>query len=101
MAERDSAIAVYIMANARNGTLYIGVTSGLEQRVSQHKQGAFDGFSKHYGCTRLVWFVPFGEMDAAIRREKALKHWVRDWKLKLIETANPDWRDLSEDWWAE
>jgi putative endonuclease len=99
MVGRDSAI--YIMAGGRNGTLYIGVTSELEQRVSQHKRGAFAGFSKHYGCTRLVWFEAFGAMEAAIRREKALKGWNRDWKLKPIEAANPDGRDLSDGWWAE
>ena len=101
MVGRDSAIAVYIMASGRNGTLYVGVTSELEQRVSQHKRGTFDGFSKHYTCTRLVWFEAFGEMEAAIRRERALKRWNRDWKLALIESANPDWRDLSDGWWIE
>jgi putative endonuclease len=89
------------MASGDNGTLYIGVTSALEQRASQHEQGSFEGFSKHYGCTRLVWFERFGEMGPAIRREKALKRWNRDRKLKLINDTNPDWRDLSEDWRGE
>jgi putative endonuclease len=96
MVSRDSAIAVYVMASGDNGTLYVGVTSALEQRVSQHKQGSFEGFSKRYGCTRLVWFEMFGATEPAIRREKALKRWNPAWKLKLINEANPDWCDLSD-----
>ena len=101
MVGRNPQIAVYIMASGRNGTLYLGVTSELEQRVSQHKQGLIPGFSKRYGCKRLVWYEPHEDMTAAIAREKLLKHWLRDWKLKLIEDLNPDWRDLSDGWWAE
>jgi len=93
-------IAVYIMANGRNGAIYIGVTSDLETRVHQHKTGAYSGHSKTKGCTRLVWFETYALMTDAIRREKRLKHWLRDWKLKLIEDANPDWKDLAADWWG-
>lgn len=98
MVGTDSWIAVYIMASARNGTLYTGVTSALETRVRQHKLGVFEGFSKDYGCKTLVWYEPHETMPEAIRREKLIKRWRRDWKLALIEAENPDWRDLSEEW---
>ena len=90
--------AVYIMASGRNGTLYIGVTSDLMARIVQHREGMFDGFSKRYGVNRLVWFAMADTMDAAITREKQLKVWKRSWKITLIETDNPTWRDLAEDW---
>ena len=90
--------AVYIMASGRNGTLYIGLTSGLMARIVQHREGMFDGFSKRYGVNRLVWFAMADTMDAAITREKQLKVWKRSWKITLIETDNPTWRDLAEDW---
>ena len=89
--------AVYIMASGRNGTLYIGVTSDLMARIVQHREGMFDGFSKRYGVNRLVWFAMADTMDAAITREKHLKVWKRSWKITLIETDNPTWRDLAED----
>ncbi len=100
MVARFASIAVYIVASGRNGTLYIGVTSELQRRIGEHKTGAYPGFSKTYGCTRLVWYEPHGDMRAAIQREKNLKRWNRSWKLKLIEDLNPDWRDLSEGWWG-
>ena len=90
--------AVYIMASGRNGTLYIGVTSDLMARIVQHREGMFDGFSKRYGVNRLVWFAMADTMDAAITREKQLKVWKRSWQITLIETDNPTWRDLAEDW---
>jgi putative endonuclease len=85
------------MASGRNGTLYTGMTANLEARVWKHRTGVFEGFSKTYACTRLVWFERFGLVVQAIRREKRIKEWKRDWKLKLIEAANPDWRDLAAD----
>lgn len=100
MAQYD-LIATYIMASGRNGALYTGVTSYLEARVSQHKHGEFEGFSKDHGCRMLVWFETFGEMRAAIARERAIKHWLRAWKLALIEASNPEWRDLSDGWYGE
>ena len=87
---------VYMMASARNGTLYIGVTSDLPGRVWQHKEGTADGFTKKYGCQMLVWFEEFGEIELAIRREKQMKEWKRLWKLRVIEEKNPDWDDLYE-----
>ena len=94
-----ATIATYIMASGRNGTLYLGVTSDLRARVSQHKQGLMEGFSKKYGCKNLVWYEAFDLLTNAIRREKAMKHWVRAWKLQLIEESNPEWLDLSEAFW--
>lgn len=89
--------AVYILASGINGTLYIGVTSNLVQRVYQHRMGLVDGFSKKYNVKMLVWYEQGDSMEAVIRREKALKKWSRQWKLDLIETQNPQWRDL----WAQ
>ena len=86
--------AVYILASGINGTLYIGVTSNLVQRVYQHRMGLVDGFSKKYNVKMLVWYEQGDLMEAVIRREKALKKWSRQWKLDLIEIQNPEWRDL-------
>ena len=89
--------AVYILASHRNGTLYIGVTSNLPQRIHKHKHGLTGGFTKQYTVTRLVYFELTSDIRVAIDREKQLKNWKRNWKLDLIEKYNPDWRDLSED----
>jgi len=94
---RFDCIAVYILANKRNGTLYIGVTSDLLSRINDHRNERFDGFAKNYGCKTLVYWEQHGEIGAAIKREKQLKAWERKWKLALIEKGNPDWRDLYED----
>ena len=88
---------VYILATDRNGTLYIGVTSNLAQRITQHKNGEIDGFTKKYSVHRLVWYEYFDTMLTAIEEEKRLKEWNRQWKLRLIEKNNPYWKDLSED----
>lgn len=92
---------VYIMASARNGTLYTGVSSSLLQRIAQHREGTFGGFTAKYVVKRLVWFEPHSTMEYAITREKQLKKWNRAWKLDLIETDNPAWRDLAEDFGFE
>ena len=86
--------AVYILASQRNGTLYIGVTSDLVQRVWQHKNDVVEGFTKEYGVHSLVWYELHEDMESAIIREKRLKKWNRAWKLRLIEEMNPDWNDL-------
>ena len=98
--QQDAWIAVYIVASARNGTLYTGVTSQLPGRVQQHKLGTFDGFTSKYGCKTLVWCEDHPTMLEAIRREKQIKRWRRAWKLALIEAENPEWRDLSEEWFT-
>jgi putative endonuclease len=85
---------VYLLASNRRGTLYVGVTSDLIQRVAQHREGTFDGFTKRYGVKQLVWFEGTASIEAAIGREKQLKNWRRAWKVALIEASNPTWRDL-------
>ena len=88
---------VYILANRYNGTVYVGVTSNLLARVIQHREGAFDGFTKKHRVKRLVYFEAGGTMESAIAREKQLKRYVRDWKRNLIERQNPMWNDLAVD----
>ena len=85
---------VYILASCRNGTLYVGVTSDLVQRIWQHKHNAVEGFTKRYNIHMLVWFEQHQEMQSAIAREKAIKEWKRSWKIELIEKTNPEWMDL-------
>lgn len=86
--------AVYMLASQRNGTLYIGVTSDLIQRVWQHKEGLADGFTKKHNVKILVWYQQHETMESAIIKEKTMKKWLREWKLKTIEQTNPDWNDL-------
>ena len=90
----EKSPCVYILANKPYGTLYLGVTSDLVKRVWQHKNTLVDGFTKQYSIHHLVWFELHLRMDSAIAREKNLKNWTRDWKIKLIETTNPHWQDL-------
>ena len=85
---------VYILASRPLGTLYIGVTSNLVQRVWHHKHALVDGFTKRYQVRRLVWYEVHHSMESAIGREKALKKWNRAWKIQLIEECNPTWMDL-------
>ena len=85
--------AVYILASQARGTLYIGVTSNLIQRVWQHKNHVVQGFTHKYGVDKLVWYEQHATMEAAITREKQLKASKRDWKIRLVETRNPDWLD--------
>ena len=85
---------VYIMASARNGTLYIGVTSDLARRVWEHRNGVVDGCPKKYGCKLLVWYAASDDLQAARARELQMKKWKRAWKLREIEEMNPDWDDL-------
>ena len=86
---------VYLLASHRNGTLYVGVTSNLLQRLHQHREGLLGGFTKDYGVHRLVWFEQHTTMEHAIVREKRIKKWNRAWKVRLIEDGNPDWCDLA------
>lgn len=85
---------VYLLASRPQGTLYIGVTSDLVQRMHQHRNGLVEGFTHRYGVHRLVWLEPHATMEAAILREKRLKKWRREWKVDLIERDNPLWGDL-------
>ncbi len=88
---------VYILASDRNGTLYVGVTSNILRRVSEHRHAEVDGFTKRYGICRLVHAEFHDTMEDAIVLEKRLKRWRREWKLNLIEKENPQWRDLYDD----
>ena len=85
---------VYILASGKNGTLYTGVTRDLIRRVYEHKSGVVEGFTKKYKVDQLVWFDHSESIIAAIQREKQIKAWKRDWKIQLIEQANPYWQDL-------
>lgn len=89
--------AVYILASGYNGTLYIGVTSNLIQRLWQHKNDLVEGFTEKYRVHSLVYFELHGDMPTAIQREKQLKKWNRQWKIDLIEKTNPTWKDLWEE----
>jgi putative endonuclease len=86
---------VYILASRKYGTIYVGVTSDLPQRIHQHRTGAFPGFTRDYSVKRLVHVETYDDIEAAIVREKRLKDWHRDWKIRLIERDNPDWDDLA------
>ncbi|HOH28959.1 MAG TPA: GIY-YIG nuclease family protein [Candidatus Hydrogenedentes bacterium] len=93
----DRQPALYILSSKRNGTLYIGVTCDLRRRVWQHKNDVMEGFTRRYNVHILVYYELYGDMYRAIAREKELKKWKRAWKLNLIESVNPEWRDLWED----
>lgn len=95
--QRPFQPAVYIMASGRNGTLYVGVTSDLPKRAWEHRQGVMPGFTRQYGCKRLVWFELHSTMEHAITREKQLKAGSRKRKLALIESLNPLWNDLFDE----
>jgi putative endonuclease len=90
---------VYIMTN-KSGTLYTGMTNNIKQRVFAHKHKLVDGFTKKYNIDRLLYIETFGDANSAIAREKIIKGWIRRKKLELIKTTNPDWKDLSEDWYS-
>ena len=85
---------VYMMASRRNGTLYVGVTSNLQQRIWQHREEAADGFTKDHGCKTLVWVEAHDDIHAARQREVCMKKWKCAWKVELIEAGNRRWLDL-------
>ena len=85
---------VYIMANRKNGTIYLGVTSDLPKRVCEPREGLVGGFTKRYGCKSLVWFEAYEDLQEARRRELQMKEWKRTWKVRLIEETNLEWNDL-------
>ena len=87
---------VYILASKRNGTLYVGFTSDLPQRVYAHKNDLVGGFTKKHGVHTLVYFEVWDDRDGALQREKQIKEWKRRWKIELIEKENPEWKDLYE-----
>lgn len=85
---------VYMLASGQHGTIYTGMTNDLVRRTWEHREGLVDGFTKKYGVERLVWYEQHSEPAAAIKREKQIKRWHRDWKVRLIEEENPLWDDL-------
>ncbi len=85
---------IYILTNKKDGVLYIGVTNDLTRRVWEHKQGIVEGFSSKYQCKNLVYYETAIDINRAITREKQIKKWKREWKIRLIEKDNPDWKDL-------
>ena len=93
---KDKLFAVYIMANERP-TLYTGVTNNLIRRVYEHKDGVHKGFTKKYCVKLLVYYEYTNDVDIAIKREKQMKAWKRQWKIRLVDHFNPEWRDLSDD----
>ena len=90
------AFYVYILASRRNGTLYIGMTDNLIQRVWMHRNGVLPGFTKRYGVKTLVWYEQHETREQALIRERQMKKWNRGWKLETIERMNPAWSDLYE-----
>jgi putative endonuclease len=96
-AEAGTMFYVYLLASEPNETLYAGVTSDLVKRVWEHKTKAVAGFTAKYGVDRLMWFEHHEDWESAIRREKQIKEWQRNWKIELIERENPHWLDLYRD----
>ena len=94
MPVEPKVFAVYIMSNWKRGVLYVGVTSNLENRARQHREGELEGFSKTYQLKRLVWYRFYDDAHEAIRFEKQPKRWRRAWKFRLVEEMNPEWDDL-------
>ena len=97
----DRAPCVYLLASDFHGRLYTGVTSNLLQRIAQHREEMTRSHTARYGIKRLVWFEMHETMEAAIVREKRIKRWVRPYKYALVESVNPTWRDLAEDYGFE
>ena len=89
---------VYIMTSS-SGTLYVGMTNNLQRRIYEHKYNLIEGFTKKYNVTRLIYFEETGDVQSAIAREKEIKKWRRSKKIALIESLNPKWQDLSEEWY--
>ncbi len=100
MKDREEIIAVYMMANRFDGVIYTGVTAHLLWRIQQHKDSAASRFTSKYRATSLVWWEPHGLIVDAIRREKRIKKWPRQWKINLVEAHNPNWEDLWQELWS-
>ncbi len=100
MHDRENIIAVYMMSNRFDGVLYTGVTAHLVARVQQHKDGKASRFTSKFCATSLVWWEPHALIVDAIRREKRIKKWHRQWKINMIEADNPNWEDRWDDLWS-
>lgn len=90
------AFFTYIVTNKPRGSLYCGQTDDINRRAWEHRNRVLKGYSHQYNCTALVWFETFESRENALARERQIKNWKRDWKIELIEEANPDWRDLAD-----
>jgi putative endonuclease len=93
----DRQYCVYILTTRKNTVLYTGVTSDLLKRIYEHKEDVIEGFTKRYSVHKLVHYEVYNDVQEAIKREKNIKKWNRDWKIELIEKNNPEWRDLYDD----
>jgi putative endonuclease len=89
---------VYILASKKHGTIYVGMSGGIDNRMEQHKLGVFESFTKRYKVKLLVYYEEYQWVNDAAAREKKLKKWKRQWKIDLIEKDNPEWTDLTDDW---
>ncbi|MGX1096880.1 GIY-YIG nuclease family protein [Amorphus sp. MBR-141] len=90
------AFYVYLLASRRNGTLYLGMTDDIARRIYEHREKLKQGFSQRYGVSHLVWYENHDSREAAFVRERQMKAWKREWKIRLVEEQNPDWMDLYE-----
>lgn len=98
MKGNDHQYYLYILSNKKNGTLYIGMTNDLERRIFEHKKKLVEGFTKTYSLEKLIYFEQYQYVNDAIKREKQLKNWNRQWKIDLIEKENFNWNDIASDW---
>ena len=98
MLKTDHQYYVYIITNKKEGVLYIGVTNDLERRMFEHKHKLVKGFSEKYNLNKLIYLERYQYINDAIKREKNLKKWKREWKIKLIIEENPNWEDISKNW---
>jgi len=96
--QSDKQYYVYILTN-KSGTVYVGITSNIKKRIYEHKNKLVEGFTKKYNIDKLIYFETFSDVCSAIAREKTIKGWLRKKKLQLIKTTNPDWVNLSHDWY--
>ncbi len=94
---KDKQYYIYILTNKTNNVFYIGITNDLSRRMFEHKNKIVEGFTKKYNLKKLVYYEVTNDVESAIRREKQLKNWRREWKLNLIKQFNPEWIDLSEE----
>jgi len=94
--EKNRQYCVYILTNKSNKVIYIEVTNNLERRMFEHKNKLVEGFTKRYNLTKLVYYEAKEDVESAIKREKQLKNWHRDWKISLVNQFNPEWEDLSQ-----
>jgi putative endonuclease len=101
MFKTDHQYYVYIITNKKDGVLYLGVTNDIERRMFEHKNKLVKGFSSKYNLDKLIYFEKYQYIGDAIKREKNIKKWKREWKIKLVIEDNPYWDDLSKEWFND